>query len=108
MGTPKLRRERIAQALELAGIEGTADRDPATLSGGQRARAAVIRMLAAEPQALLLDEPFSKLNAQLRDDFQCFVFGDARASGLPAVVVMRDKADAAAAGGAVIRLGADE
>lgn len=101
-----LRRERIAQALADAGLAGFADRDPATLSGGQRARVAVMRTLAAEPHALLLDEPFSKLDAQLRDDFRRFVFDHARMRGLPTVLVTHDAADAAAAGGAVVHLGA--
>lgn len=98
------RRERVAQALADAGLEGFADRDPATLSGGQRARVAVMRTLSAEPRALLLDEPFSKLDAQLRGDFRRFVFDHAQASGLPTVLVTHDEADAQAASGPVIRL----
>ncbi len=98
------RRERIARALANAGLAGFADRDPATLSGGQRARVALLRTLSAEPLALLLDEPFGRLDAQLREDFRRFVFDHSRASGLPTVLVSHDEADAAAAGGAVIRL----
>lgn len=99
-----VRRQRIEQALADAGLQGFADRDPATLSGGQRARAAVMRTLLAEPLVLLLDEPFSKLDAQLRGDFRRFVFDHARDSGLPTVLVTHDEADAQAAGGPVIRL----
>jgi putative thiamine transport system ATP-binding protein len=99
------RRACIDQALSDAGLAGFADRDPATLSGGQRARVAVMRTLAAEPLALLLDEPFSKLDAQLRGDFRRFVFEHARARGLPTVLVTHDEADAAAAGGPVLRMG---
>lgn len=98
------RRIRIEQALSDAGLAGFADRDPATLSGGQRARVAVMRTLAAEPLALLLDEPFGKLDAQLRGDFRRFVFDHARARGLPIVLVSHDEADAATAGGPVLRL----
>ena len=98
------RRERIEQALTDAGLAGFADRDPATLSGGQRARVAVMRTLLAEPQALLLDEPFSKLDATLRDDFRRFVFGHARQSKLPTILVTHDEADARAAEGPVIRI----
>ena len=98
------RRQRIEQALADAGLAGFADRDPATLSGGQRARVAVMRTLIAEPAALLLDEPFGKLDALLRDDFRRFVFDHARAIGLPTVLVTHDEADARAAAGPIIRL----
>ena len=96
------RRERVEAALTEAGMTGFADRDPATLSGGQRARAALMRTLLAEPRALLLDEPFSKLDAELRSRFREFVFSHARALGLPTLLVTHDPADAAATGGPVI------
>lgn len=99
------RRARIEQALAGAGLAGFGSRDPATLSGGQRARVALLRTLLAQPRALLLDEPFSKLDAQLRDEVRRFVFDHVRRSALPTVLVTHDEADAAAAGGVVIRLG---
>lgn len=99
------RRARVAAALEDAGLAGFADRDPATLSGGQRARAALLRTLLSEPRALLLDEPFNKLDAKLRQDFRRFVFEHAAAQRLPVLLVTHDEADARAAAGAVIRLG---
>jgi len=98
------RRARVEAALKEADLEGFADRDPATLSGGQRARVSVMRTLLAEPQALLLDEPFSKLDAELRDRFRRFVFTHARSRSLPTLLVTHDPADAAAAGGPVLRL----
>ena len=98
------RNARIEQALSDAGLAGFGPRDPATLSGGQRARVALLRTLMAQPRALLLDEPFSKLDAQLRDDVRRFVFEHARDSALPTVLVTHDEADAAAAGGELIRM----
>ncbi len=101
------RRARIDAALQECGLEGTADRDPATLSGGQRARVALMRTLLALPRVLLLDEPFNKLDMRLRSEFRDFVFGHARRHGLPTVLVTHDEADAQAAGGPVITLGGE-
>ena len=98
------RRRRIEQALDEAGLAGFAERDPATLSGGQRARVALMRTLLAEPRALLLDEPFNRLDAALRGEIRAFVFDHARERRLPALLVTHDAADAQAAGGQVIRI----
>lgn len=102
---PAMRQERIARALAEADLEGFAERDPATLSGGQRARVALMRTLLAEPRALLLDEPFAKLDAGLRGRFRRFVFDHARAQSLPTLLVTHDPADAAATGGPVLEIG---
>jgi putative thiamine transport system ATP-binding protein len=93
---------RIAAVLAQAGLEGFAPRDPGTLSGGQRARVALLRLLLAEPQVLLLDEPFNRLDADLRAEFRQFVFSHAAAAALPVLLVTHDVADAEAAGGTVL------
>lgn len=100
------RQRRVADALLDAELAGLGGRDPATLSGGQRARMALLRTLLSEPEALLLDEPFSKLDAELRARMRTFVFEHARQRGLPTLLVTHDPADAQAAGGPVITLGA--
>ncbi|MCF7699112.1 ATP-binding cassette domain-containing protein [Loktanella sp. M215] len=99
------RRKRIAQALEEVDLAGFADRDPATLSGGQKARVALMRMLLAEPCALLLDEAFSRLDTALRAQIRDLVFARARDRALPVLMVTHDAEDAAAAKGAIVNLG---
>ena len=103
----RARTARIAAVLAQAGLEGFAPRDPATLSGGQRARVALLRLLLAEPQVLLLDEPFNRLDAALRAEFRRFVFAHAAAAALPVLLVTHDVADAEAAGGTVLALRTD-
>jgi putative thiamine transport system ATP-binding protein len=89
------RHAKVQQALQDAELADYGDRDPATLSGGQRARVALMRALLAQPCALLLDEPFSKLDVALRDQFRSFVFDHIRAQNIPAVLVSHDAADIA-------------
>lgn len=101
------RSERIGQALKDAGLAGFEDRDPATLSGGQRARVALLRTLLSDPRVLLLDEPFSKLDAALREDFRQFVFSHAAARRLPVLMVTHDIADGIAAAGRILTIDTD-
>jgi putative thiamine transport system ATP-binding protein len=98
------RRAAVESALDQAGLSGLYNRDPASLSGGQRSRAALMRTLLAEPAAVLLDEPFSSLDAGLRDEIRAFVFDHIRRRGIPALLVTHDAADARAAGGPVLAL----
>lgn len=92
----------ILADMDLAGFEA---RDPATLSGGQKARVALARVLVSRPRLLLLDEPFSKLDMDLRAQMRALVFERARRAGLPVILVTHDEADARAAGGVVHRIG---
>ncbi|MCL6271429.1 ATP-binding cassette domain-containing protein [Sansalvadorimonas sp. 2012CJ34-2] len=89
----KIRQERISQALESAGLPDFHNADPASLSGGQRSRISLMRTLLAEPRALLLDEPFSRLDADLRQRFRSFVFETIREQNIPALLVTHDMQD---------------
>ncbi|MDX5376001.1 MAG: ATP-binding cassette domain-containing protein [Halomonas sp.] len=95
---------QIEAALERIGLAGFGQRDPATLSGGQKARVALMRLLLSTPRAVLLDEPFSKLDRPLRHDMRRLVFDRLREAGLPSLLVTHDREDAEDAGGRVIKL----
>jgi len=98
------RRRAVAAALDEIGLAGFGARDPATLSGGQKARVALMRMLLSEPCALVLDEAFTGLDAARRAQIRELVFARARARDLPVLMVTHEEEDARAAGGPVIRL----
>ena len=103
------RSERLAvmrTALERAGLAGFEDRPPHRLSGGQRARVALMRALVAKPDCMLLDEPFNKLDAELRATMRDTVFSHLGARAIPCLMVTHDRADAPA-GGRVWVIGAD-
>jgi putative thiamine transport system ATP-binding protein len=87
------RREAVEQALDSAGLGGRYASDPATLSGGERARVSLLRALLAEPKALLLDEPFSRLDKTLRTSFRQWVFDAVRTRDIPVVLVTHDEDD---------------
>ena len=89
------RQARVQQALQEAELSGMGNRDPSTLSGGQRTRVALMRALLAEPKALLLDEPFSKLDAALRAQLRPWVFAHVRERRIPVVLVTHDEQDVA-------------
>jgi putative thiamine transport system ATP-binding protein len=92
-GTRAARIAATEQALAEAGLAGYGERLPASLSGGQRSRVSLLRALLARPRALLLDEPFSKLDTALRAQMREFTFATLRAHGVPAVLVTHDAAD---------------
>ncbi|KZM48374.1 ATP-binding cassette domain-containing protein [Labrenzia sp. OB1] len=103
----KDRQDLAERALADVGLAGFGSRDPATLSGGQQTRVALMRTLLAEPKALLLDEPFSSLDRTRRAEVRQLVFDLARKKGLPVLLVSHAEEDALAAGGEVHRLGTD-
>ena len=88
------RRACALEALAEVGLEGQADKLPGQLSGGQKARVSLLRALLAEPEALLLDEPFSRLDKPLRAAFRTLVFERLKTLGIPALLVTHDEEDA--------------
>jgi iron(III) transport system ATP-binding protein len=92
--TKNARRERIRQILELVGLESFRGRYPHELSGGQQQRVAVARALAPAPALVLLDEPFSNLDADLRGQMRDEVEKILRNTGTTAIFVTHDQEEA--------------
>ncbi|WP_368203834.1 ATP-binding cassette domain-containing protein [Aeromonas sp. R5-1] len=88
------RQTRAREALAEVGLEAQVDKLPGALSGGQKARVSLLRALLAEPRALLLDEPFSRLDKPLRAAFRELVFAQIKALAIPAILVTHDEEDA--------------
>ncbi len=87
-------RERAMQLLETVGLASAAERYPHELSGGQQQRVALARALAPAPRVLLLDEPFSNLDTDLREQLATQVRSILKASGTTAVFVTHDQNEA--------------
>ena len=92
------RAARVAEVLEWVGLSGTQSRYPHALSGGQQQRVALARALAPKPQLLLLDEPFSNLDVDLRERLAHEVRGILKAAGATALFVTHDQLEAFAIG----------
>ena len=88
------RRKRAGELLSAVQLEGFEDRMPSTLSGGQMQRVALARALAAEPKLMLLDEPFSSLDENLRDDMRKLVKRLHSEFGMTTVMVTHDREEA--------------
>jgi iron(III) transport system ATP-binding protein len=94
----KERAERVTEMLALVGLQGAGSRYPHELSGGQQQRVALARAIAPRPQLLLLDEPFSNLDVDLRERLAHEVRGILKAAGATALFVTHDQLEAFAIG----------
>jgi iron(III) transport system ATP-binding protein len=94
LGRAARRSGRVGEVLALVGLAGFGDRMPHQLSGGQQQRVAVARALAPRPPLVLLDEPFSALDAGLRAEVRRDVREALRADGATAVLVTHDQGEA--------------
>jgi iron(III) transport system ATP-binding protein len=116
VGFGAARRERVGETLELVGLGDRAKAYPHELSGGERQRVALARALAADPEVILLDEPFAALDAGLRETLRQQVASILRSAGASALLVTHDQAEALSladqvavlAGGRVVQTGSPE
>ena len=90
----KARREKAGELLKYVQLDGFEDRMPVTLSGGQMQRVALARALAAEPKVILLDEPFSSLDENLREDMRNLVKDLHNRFGMTTIMVTHDREEA--------------
>ena len=90
------RKAKALKALAEVDLKGCENYYPEHLSGGQKARVSLLRTLLSSPQALLLDEPFAKLDKPLRKAFRSLVFEHIQQRAIPAILVTHDEEDAPA------------
>jgi len=93
-GLPRDRRDRVGELLEMVRLDGMERRMPHELSGGQQQRVALARALAPSPEIILLDEPFSNLDATLRAGVRAEVRRVLHEAGVTAVFVTHDREEA--------------
>ena len=89
----KERKELIKNSLIKAGLPGIEKQDPLTLSTGQQARVALLRTVLSNPALLLLDEPFSNLDKDIRKTLVSYVLTEIKRSNIPALMVSHDPRD---------------
>ncbi|WGV99273.1 ATP-binding cassette domain-containing protein [Vibrio sp. YMD68] len=87
------RKKQALEALEAISLTQLANALPDQISGGQRARISLTRMLLAKPKLALLDEPFSKLDKELRGQFRDWVISELSNANIPTLMVTHDKED---------------
>src|SRR5690606_28015346 len=92
----KNKKQRAQEVLDLVGLGDLKDRYPHQLSGGQQQRVALARALAPNPSLLILDEPFSNLDAMLRMQLRNEIFEIVKTTGVTAIFVTHDTQDALA------------
>ncbi|MBU9723793.1 MULTISPECIES: ABC transporter ATP-binding protein [Bacillaceae] len=96
------KKQRAKEVLELVGLEGYEKRYPTQLSGGQQQRVALARALAPNPHVVLMDEPFSNLDAGLREKMRFDVTNILRKANTTAIIVTHDQKDAFAVSDRVV------
>lgn len=104
-GLNRFERHSLAMSkLAELGLESKANALPSALSGGQQARIALLRTLLSSPDYLLLDEPFSKLDPELRQSVRRFTLEQIQKANIPTLLVTHDEDDVVAMGGDLIQL----
>ncbi|WP_162915010.1 molybdenum ABC transporter ATP-binding protein [Desertibaculum subflavum] len=101
---PAARAGRVRELLALVRLDGLAERKPADLSGGQRQRVALARALARDPAVLLLDEPFSAVDPDIRRELHAELLSLRARISVPVVLVTHDRQDAAVLADRFVRL----
>lgn len=96
----------VVQLLEEMGLADTANKYPHQLSGGMRQRAALVRTLAIRPKILLLDEPFSALDYQIKLQLEDLIFDTLRRHQMTAILVTHDLSEAIAMSDRIVVMGA--
>jgi iron(III) transport system ATP-binding protein len=99
--TPKERKQRVTELLQLVDLEHLRDAHPHQLSGGQQQRIALIRAMAPRPNILLMDEPFSSMDAELREQLSREVRELLKHDGITAILVTHDQQEAFAIADAI-------
>lgn len=90
----KIRQKKVMELLELVKLDGFEKKFPSELSGGQKQRVAIARTLAVNPKVLLLDEPFSSLDINLRNEMRSFILELQKKLNITTILVTHDKEEA--------------